>query len=164
MNNVDEESNASVDDLLIKAMNSEIRAKEFYLGASEKAQSNAGKKLFRELGDFEQNHYERLKRVIEFRNKGKVFERIEPGQRIPMVKSEVEGEFEANKDEIVNVIHLAIESEKKAQARYKKIAEMFDDKEVKNIFDNLAEEERKHQRILEDQFYHISNKGTIIWD
>lgn len=25
-----------------------------------------------------------------------------------------------------------------------------------------AEEETKHQRILEDQFYHMSNKGTIV--
>ena len=35
--------------------------------------------------------------------------------------------------------------------------------ETKNTFNNMAEEERKHQLILEDQFYSMSNKGKIIW-
>ena len=80
------------------------------------------------------------------------------------MRSEVEGEFEANKDEIVEVINLAIEAEKNAQNRYKQIAEMFDEKEGKNIFNDLAREERNHQKILEDEFYQLSNKGTIIWE
>ena len=46
-----------LDNLLIEAMNSEIEAKNFYNNASKKAQSQAGKKLFRELAEFEQNHY-----------------------------------------------------------------------------------------------------------
>ena len=59
---------------------------------------------------------------------------------------------------------MAIESEKSAQTRYKKIAEMFEDEKVKNIFTTLAYDERNHQKILEDQFYHLSNSGTIIWE
>ena len=45
-----------------------------------------------------------------------------------------------------------------------KIAELIEDAEGKEIFNNLAQDERNHQKILEDQFYHISNKGTIIWE
>jgi rubrerythrin len=42
-----------INNLLIEAMNSEIEAKKFYENASEKAQSQAGKKLFNELAEFE---------------------------------------------------------------------------------------------------------------
>jgi len=55
-------------------------------------------------------------------------------------------------------------AEKNAQARYEKIANMLEDSKEKGIFKGLAQEERNHQKILEDEFYHISNKGTIIWE
>lgn len=41
---------------------------------------------------------------------------------------------------------------------------MLEDSKEKDIFNSLAQEERNHQKILEDEFYHISNKGTIIWE
>lgn len=156
--------NPNIKDLLIEAMNSEIKAKEFYNNASEKAQSQAGKKFFKELANFEQNHYDKVKKIIESIDKGIEIESQDSQSDIPIKKSEVEGEFEPNKDEIVDVINLAIEAEKNAQERYRKIANITTDDNIKDIFDNLANEERNHQRILENQFYHISNKGTIIWE
>ena len=150
-------------DLLNDALNSEIKAKEFYEDASEKAQSQAGKKFFKEMADFEQNHYTRVKKVIESLDQGIKIEGQETQSDSPSVRSEVEGEFEPNKDEIVNVINLAIEAEKNAQERYRTIAGLLTSEEEINIFNDLANEERNHQKMLEDQFYHISNKGTIIW-
>ncbi len=154
----------NIDKLLSEAMNAEVKAKEFYQEAATKAQSQLGKKLFGELADFEQNHYKRVKKIIESRKEGAKLESPEPGPEVPQVKSEVEGEFEPNKDEIINVINVAIEAEKSAQSRYRRISDMLNDTEGKTIFINLAEEERKHQKILEDEFYHMSNKGTIIWE
>ena len=159
-----ESSTTNVDDLLNEAMNSELQAKEFYLYASEKAESNAGKKLFKELADFEQNHYDRVKGIIESRKNGQRVEDVTSSQDIPSVSSEIEGEFEPNKDEVIMVINLAINAEKNAQARYEKIAKMIEDDKEKEIFTGLAQDERNHQKILEDEFYHISNKGTIIWE
>ena len=157
-------STENIDDLLKEAMESEIKAKEFYLYASEKAKSKAGKKLFKELADFEENHYNRVKKIIESRNTGKKVDYISKIKDMPKVRGEVEGEFEPNKDEVIMVINLAIKAEKNAQARYLQIARMLEDKEEKEIFNNLAQDERNHQRILEDEFYHISNKGTIVWE
>lgn len=154
----------NINDLLKDALNSEIKAKEFYENASEKAQSQAGKKFFKEMADFEQNHYTRVKKVIESLDQGIKIEGQETQSDSPSVRSEVEGEFEPNKDEIVNVINLAIEAEKNAQERYRTIAGLLTSEEEINIFNDLANEERNHQKMLEDQFYHISNKGTIIWD
>ena len=90
--------------------------------------------------------------------------KIQETQKDLTIKPEIKGEFEPNKDEIVDIINLAIEAEKKAQDRYHKIAEMSNDEDGKKIFNRLALEERNHQRILEDEFYQLSNKGIIIWD
>ena len=159
-----ENSTGNINILLNEAMNSELKAKEFYLYASDKAKSKAGKKLFKELADFEQNHYNKVKGIIESRNVGKKVEESTSEKDLPNVKAEIEGEIEPNKDEVVMVINLAIEAEKNAQTRYKKIAEMIEDTIEKEIFSNLAQDERNHQRILEDELYQISNKGIIIWE
>ena len=152
-----------IDDLLLEALNSEIEAEKFYKNASLKAQSNAGKSLFSKLAEFEQNHYSRVKKIIESRDNGLKIEKPDYCHDDLKVESEVEGEFEPNKSEIATVISLAIESEKKAQVRYRTIAEMFDDEVGKNIFYDFEREEKNHQKILEDEFYHLSNRGTIIW-
>ena len=152
-----------LDNLLIEAMNSEIEAKNFYIDASKKTQSQAGKKLFRELAEFEQNHYERVKKIIESHDNRLKFEKQRTKKDIPTINSEIEGEYEPNKDEIVTIINLAIDAEKQAQERYSKIAEILDDDESKKIFHDLEQDERNHQRILEDEFYQLSNKGKIIW-
>lgn len=159
---MNEDAKARLDVLLTEAMNAEVQAKKFYMEAAEKASSKAGKSLFKELADFEQGHYDRLKKIIESRSQGLKIHTPSPTEDIP-VKAEVAGEFEPNKDEIVKVLGIGIDAEKKAQAKYREIAKLFDDEESRNLFNNMAEEERKHQTILENQFYSISNSGKIIW-
>jgi rubrerythrin len=152
-----------LNDLLNEAMNCEIEEKNFYNEAVKKAQSKAGKKLFTELSELEQNHYEKVKNIIESLNNSSDINNDlhEPNQ--PLEIPDKEGEQESNKDEISTIINQAIESEKKAQERYSKIADMFEDTKTKKIFQYLAQDEQNHQKILEDEFYNLSNKGTIIW-
>ena len=158
---MNEDIKGKLDSLLMDALNAEAKAREFYKDAAQKAASSSGKNLFTELADFEQGHYDRLKTIIEARSKGMKIE-TPVAKDIP-VKSEVEGEFEPNKEEITKVLTMGIEAEKKAQAKYLEIARMFEDAESKDIFNNMAEEERKHQNILENQFYRMTNEGKIIW-
>ena len=100
---------SKIDDLLNEAMNAEAKAQTFYTDASNKAQSQAGKKLFKELADFEGKHYERLKGIIDTRNQGNVLKASPAPDLMQDVKSEIEGEVEPNKDEIVDVINIAID-------------------------------------------------------
>jgi rubrerythrin len=162
MNN-NEFVNDNLDNLLIEALNSELKAKEFYENAHEKAKSNSGKQLFMELAEFEKNHYNKVKKIIESRKEGEIIQDNDITSKKLQIKSEIEGDIEPNKDEIINVIYLAIESEKKAHERYRKISNMFNNEEGEKIFNNLALDEINHQRILEDELYQLSNKGTIIW-
>jgi len=155
---------SDLDNLLNEAMKSELEAKNFYIDASKKAQSQAGRKLFKELAEFEQNHYERVKSIIESRTNNMEIQITNVVTQDISIKSEIEGEFESNKDEIITVLNMAIDAEIKAQERYERIADLFDDEKSKKIFFNMSLDERNHQRILEDEIYQLSNKGTIIWE
>ena len=163
MNN-NELKNDNLEHLLEEALDSELKAKEFYLNAHSKAKSKSGKQLFKELAEFEQKHYDRVKGIIDSQMDGKMINESNIESKDMKIKPEIEGEFEPNKDEIIDVIYLAIESEKKAHERYRKISNLFDDEKGKKIFDNLAQDEINHKRILEDELYQLSNKGTIIWE
>ena len=155
---------AGVDDLLVVALNRELLARRFYREAAQSAQSQTGKKFFNEFADFELAHYNKIKEIITARNQGVKLDLPEPEADIKGIDPEVDGEFEPNKDEIVDVIIMAIQAEKDAQARYNKIADMLDDPEGEELFSRFANDERVHQRILEDQLYQMSNKGMIIWE
>lgn len=153
-----------VEELLLSALGSELMAMDFYQKAAEKAQSQAGKRFFAEMAEFEQHHFEHIKSTIYSRNTKAKLQLYVPISMEGSIKPEVSGEFEPNKDEIIDVLIIAIKAEKDAKARYLKISKMFSDKESKQIFLNLAEEERLHQNLLEQQFYQMSNKGLIIWE
>lgn len=155
---------SDLDNLLIEAMKSELEAKKFYKDASIKAKSRAGKKLFKELAEFEQNHYEHVKNIIESRTNKMENQTTDVTTQNISIKPEIEGEIESNKDEIITIINMAIDAEIKAQERYRRIANLFDDEKSKKIFFNLSQDERNHQRILEDEIYQLSNKGIIIWE
>ena len=155
---------SDLDNLLVEAMKSELEAKKFYTDASIKAQSQAGKKLFKELAEFEQNHYNRVKNIIESRTNNMEIQTPEVTTQDISIKPEIEGEIESNKDEIITVLNMAIDAEVKAQERYNRIASLFDDEESKKIFFNLSQDERNHKKILEDEIYQLSNKGVIIWE
>lgn len=153
-----------VDELLLTALGSELMAMDFYQKAADKAQSQAGKRFFTEMAEFEQSHFEHIKTVIYSRDKNAKLQLYAPMAIKKSIKPEVSGEFEPNKDEIIDVLIIAIKAEKDAKERYLKISRMFSDKDSKQVFINLSEDERLHQNLLEEQFYQLSNKGLIIWE
>ncbi len=163
LDNILKEMKGNVDELLIVALESELLASRFYKDAAKKSESSTARKFFRELSEYEMKHYENIKQIIEAREGHKKVKKLNIEKMKEKIKPEVKGEFEPNKTEIADVLTIAIDAEKKAYERYKRLAEKIEDEQGKKIFESLAEEERKHQRILEDEFYNISNKGVIIW-
>ncbi|MCX7994807.1 MAG: ferritin family protein [candidate division WOR-3 bacterium] len=153
----------SINRLLNAALIAEKKAQDFYTDASGKAQSEAGKKLFMELAAFEARHYEYVKSIIEARKGKTIIDSSSFVKASKDIKPEVSGEFEPNKDEIIDVLNIGIKAEKMAMSRYLKIAKSLKDKESKKIFEQLAEDEKRHQAILEAEVYNLANKGTIVW-
>ena len=158
MKNIDK-----IHELLVDAMNGEIEARNFYSRAAQKAESKSGQSFFTELSDFEQKHYEKIREIIENLQKEANLGSYDMPVIDRTVNPELSGELEPNKDEIEEILSLAIRSEQKARDRYLNIAAMMDDQHGKTIFNNLADDERRHHDLLEAQYYQISNKGTIIW-
>ncbi len=154
----------SINRLLVIALNAEKKAREFYLNAAAQAGSDTGKNMFKELADFEARHYKYVNSIINARKNKIDLNSIRFTHAAKEAKPEVSGEFEPNKDEIIAVLNMGIKGEKMAQQRYLKIAHRIREKEGQRIFEGLAEDERRHLAVLESELYHLSNKGTIIWE
>jgi len=146
------------------AMEAELKAKNFYLDAEKKATNERGKNLLKQLAKFEQQHYDKLDELkFSLDSDGKYIKY--DGTRFESYKlkgsSEVSGKIEKNKDDMLNILKLAIDAETKAQNHYNSMAEQTSDPNGKEMFLKLADEEMLHRRILSDEFYQLSNQGGI---
>ena len=147
------------------AMAAEQKASAFYATAAIRVSSAKGKQLFQQLSEFEQGHYNSL---VELKSSlaGKGCFISYAGTSfapIPVegANLEISGE---EKTDIAEILTMAIKNEKSAGDAYTKLAAEVDDPAGVEMFKRLAEEEAHHARILEDQFYDISNKGMWTWD
>ena len=144
------------------AMKAETEAKNFYLGAVEKASSAQGKDMLKQLAAFEESHFKALEKL-----KGSLADSgafiIYGGTKFTPVPSGLPSTSakaaETNLDDVLDVLNLAISAETKAAQTYKDLAEMTSDPNGKEMFQKLAEEETLHRRILSDEFYQLTNMG-----
>jgi rubrerythrin len=149
------------------AMDAELKAQAFYAQAAVAVQDSKGRDLLDRLAAFEGYHYQRLAELAQsLKESGQFIEyetrRIE--QFAPLAASgETAGtELQGLKDEAA-ILGRAIDNEKAAGERYRKLAEDTTDAAGQSMFRALADEERMHQRILEDEFFSLSNQGVWSW-
>ena len=149
------------------AMDAELKAQAFYAQAAVEIQDAQGRDLLGRLAAFEQYHYQKLADLARSLQKDGQFIAYETRtveQFAPTLASgEAAGtQFEEMRD-TAGILSKAIENEKIAGERYRVLAEETDDSDGQDMFRKLANEEMIHQRILEDEFYSISNQGTWGW-
>jgi rubrerythrin len=149
------------------AMDAELKAKAFYAQAAAEVQDPQGRDLLGRLAGFEQYHYEQLAELARSLQKDGQFIEYETrtvDQFVPVVgRGETAGTLLEEMVDLPNILSKAIENEKTAGARYQVLAEETDDPAGQDMFRKLANEEMIHQRILEDEFFSISNQGTWGW-
>jgi rubrerythrin len=149
------------------AMDAELKAQTFYAQAAAKIRDPHGRDLLGRLAAFEQYHYQKLADLARSLQGGGQFIEYE-GQTMEQFAPLVGGgeaagtDVEALKDEAA-ILSKAIENEKIAGERYRALAEETDDPDGQDMFRKLANEEMIHQRILEDEFFSLSNKGVWGW-
>jgi rubrerythrin len=144
------------------AMEAEKKASAFYTGAIEKVISSRGKNLLKQLADFEQNHYNKLNELkISLKNEGSYIQYSGTHFKKYKALSEASGAIESNKDELSEILNLAIDAETKASEHYGQLADGTKDPIGKEMFQKLAEEEILHRRILSDEFYQMHNRGGL---
>jgi rubrerythrin len=159
------------------AMEAELKAQAFYAQAAVEVQDPHGRDLLGRLAAFEQYHYEQLAKLarslqgdgVERPGQFTEYETRTVEQFAPLVGSgETGGTQLEDLEDVAAILGRAIENEKVAGERYRVLAEETADphgagRAVHAMFRNLANEEMIHQRILEDEFFSLSNKGVWGW-
>ncbi len=142
------------------ALKEELEAAKFYAAAKGKVKNERAIAMLDQLVKFEQFHYKKildLKISLEKDGKYIVYEGMDFVLPDSVIKSsEKIGE---NKDEILDILSIAIKNEENAKQRYLDLASRTEIPQGKDMFSKLAQEEEVHWRLLSDEYYHITNKG-----
>lgn len=149
------------------AMDAELKAKAFYAEAAQKVQEPQGRDLLGRLAAFELYHYQKLSELaLSLRTDGTFIEyETQTIDRFrPLASSgEAAGTHLAELKDVPSILARAIENEKTAGERYRVLAGEAADPRGQDMFRKLAHEESIHQRILEDEFFSLSNRGVWGW-
>lgn len=149
------------------AMDAELKAQAFYARAAAEIQEPQGRDLLGRLAAFEQYHYEQLAKLAKSLQEGGRFIEYESRkveQFAPIVSGgETAGTQLDELKDTPTILSKAIENEKIAGDRYRALAEEASESAGQDMFRKLANEELIHQRILEDEFFSISNRGAWGW-
>lgn len=148
------------------AMEAELKAQAFYAQAAIEVQDPRGRDLLSRLAAFEQYHYQKLSELAQaLQQRGEYIEY--EGQTmeavVPSTGGEAAGTLLDELGDEAGILAKAIENEKIAGERYRVLAEQTQDVRGQAMFQRLANEEQMHQRILEDEFYTLSNQGVWGW-
>ncbi len=158
-----QETSADIDNLLLAALNREELAVNFYSQARERVSSDTGKRLFSDLIDLKKKQLTSIKSLVEAKNiKAQLPDLVQ--ENLATAKAEPGNKIAANKNDLIDILILAIDAEKNAQARYKFIAGLLADNSTeKKIFEEFVINEHRQLMILEDEFYSISSGGKITY-
>jgi rubrerythrin len=156
-----------IEEALDIAMEAELKAQAFYAQAALEVQDPHGRDLLGRLAAFEQYHYEKLSALARSLAKDGTFVEYEArtiDQFPPLVgKGEAGTTLLEELKDVPGILGKAIENEKIAGEQYRALAQQTADPAGQAMFRDLANEERIHQRILEDEFFSLSNKGIWGW-
>jgi len=156
-----------LEEALDLAMDAELKAQAFYAQAAVEVQDPRGKDLLSRLAAFEQHHYQKLADLARsLHDSGRFieYETQAVTQFAPFAgRGETSGTLLDELKDEAGILGKAIETEKIAGERYKTLAAQTDDPAGQDMFNKLVYEEQMHQRILEDEFFSLSNRGVWGW-
>jgi rubrerythrin len=148
------------------AMEAELKAQAFYAQAAIEVRDPRGRDLLSRLAAFEQHHYQKLSELAQaLQQRGEYieYEGLTMQSVVPFSGGEASGTLLDELGDEAGILIKAIENEKIAGERYRVLAEQTTDATGRAMFQRLANEEQMHQRILEDEFYSLSNQGVWGW-
>ena len=149
------------------AMEAELKAQAFYAQAAVEVQDRRGRDLLGRLAAFERYHYQKLAELAaSLQTDGQFidYEMQSIATFSPLLAAgETAGSVLNELSDQAAILTKAIDTEKTAEERYAALAESTADAAGRAMFKSLATEERLHMRILEDEFFSLSNKGSWAW-
>ncbi|MBI0584579.1 MAG: ferritin family protein [Methanomassiliicoccus sp.] len=151
--------------LLAAAIRVETFGRDFYLRMSECIRDKEGKLILKSLARDEKEHRAWLLRQVDRIFPGKDVETIRPDSRYASVVPQrlfpelPEGACLPPKDEI-KAVEMGIEVEKASVSMYEEVAGLTQDLELKLLMQRLAQWEKGHQKILEDNLAYLKRGGS----
>lgn len=135
------------------AMKMEEDGRAFYLERAEKAELPELKKILTELADDELKHYKIFKTMnanekAEYREDQKTTILSTTKNVFEALKSD--GQKHVFDGDVRDFWEKALDVEKKSEKLYREKANELDDDNYKNILNKIADEERRHQLIIEN--------------
>jgi len=149
---------------LRKALNLELDGYEFYTKCAQLTDSKEAKEMFNFLAREEQTHYERIEDLYQenFREEYFAYERCirteEPNKSVSKI---FDLEKLHEKADVLDALNLGIKAENESISLYGNLAQSSENKEMKEIFEKLVEEEKKHLLILEGERETVTDTGAF---
>jgi rubrerythrin len=163
------EQNLTLANAVLMAAEAEKQAVDFYRDAAQKAGNVVIERLFNNLADFEQHHYDKVTELARSLQKQGKFVFYE-GCSLP-IPAQSEVEFAQQGDDalkraqvsMMDVITMAQNVEQQADKRYSALAEQTTDPDGKAMFERLAKEEQSHLRLLTEAYWNLNDRGVLAW-
>jgi rubrerythrin len=134
-----------------------------YADAAQKIRHSMGKKLFEQLAEFENFHYEQLTALeISLEESGNYINY--DGKEFPTPPIfEIKAALEPNTKSVITIIEAAMDLEKQAERAYADLAANNTDPLGHQMFSRLSEEEHLHYRLLLKAYWTLNNLGSWSW-
>jgi rubrerythrin len=149
------------------ALNNEMREREFYLKNAERTKNPLGKAMFKQIGDDELEHYERLKQLQEkWKKQEKWPETVPLKVKDTIVKDILSGFIKkVDKTSIgdaddLEAVRTAIDFEAKGAKYYANLRDTVSDPKEKQFFDLLSRIENEHYLSLKDTEEYLTDPAS----
>jgi rubrerythrin len=150
----------TLQDALQIAKAAEQKAADLYADAAQQTPNPLAQELFNKLAEFEHHHYDRLVDLEEsLRAKG-AFIDYEGREMEFSTSGEVKSIEEPDRKSAMAIITMAIDIEQEAETRYAELADQTSDPDGRSMFEQLAEEEHNHYRILSEAYWSLNDRGV----
>ena len=137
-------------------------ASESYANAAKKTKTLA-RKVFEQLSEFEQYHYNRLTALEKSLEETGDFINYQGKEFTLPPRLEIKFVEEPDPKSMVDVVSEAMKVEKQAEAAYADLAAQLTDPRGHEMFARLAKEERIHYDILQEVFFSLNQTGVWKW-
>ena len=137
----------------------EKSARDSYANAAKKV-NPLGKKLFEQLSEFEQFHYDKLTALEKSLEDSGKFINYEGKALILPPRLEIKFAETPEHKSLMEIISEARKLEKDTETVYADLADQLADPQGHDMFVKLSEEEHKHYLILSDAYWSLNQTAT----
>jgi len=154
----------NIKDAILTAIQMEKDGYDFYSKAAAQTNSEMGRTIFESLANDEQRHLDVFQKMFEEKvgksewndlvNSSKKYANIPV---FPTNLKEAPGMDEESTE--IDALRLAMDSEREAIDYYSDIKEKLKDEDLRNVINEIIEQEKNHFSLLENEFNHINSTG-----